>query len=285
MARPRITFFTGKGGTGKTTISEAFALGASLAGRKTLLFSLQHRATRQRAAAEPFEHLEFKPRLLVDEAFHNFLKFPLVSHMVTGSAAYDSFVDVAPGVKEMAVLNRLRDIGLAGRHDEIVVDGLATGHGAAFFEAPGKSEAMLVGKLKDRCRAIRVMLEDPSVTRVVVVTTPEEVAVRETADLLLRLREAAMTVRAIVVNKNIPPMFERRRSQATLLKLARGQPRASDTAVEEAARALVVILARSKSQQEQAQLLRDIGLPLVEAPMVFGDSKAEKLSSTVEGLL
>ena len=73
-------------------------------------------------------------------------------------------------------------------YDLIVVDAEATGHIVAQVAAPRViSELVQVGMVRDQTRWMLEILEDPARTGVVVVTTPEEMPVAETLDLLARL--------------------------------------------------------------------------------------------------
>jgi anion-transporting ArsA/GET3 family ATPase len=70
-------------------------------------------------------------------------------------------------------------------HDLIVVDAPASGHSLPLLAAPQTLGALAhIGPVADTLRTIGARLADPATTLVCLVTTPEELAVRETIEFL-----------------------------------------------------------------------------------------------------
>ena len=68
--------------------------------------------------------------------------------------------------------------------------------------------------VRDQTRWMIDILEDPAATGLVVVTTPEEMPVAETIDLLGRLDgETGVAPSAIVANRVLPALFDRRQAE------------------------------------------------------------------------
>ncbi|MHB8604290.1 MAG: ArsA family ATPase [Thermoplasmatota archaeon] len=213
----RISLVLGKGGVGKTTVAAALAARFAAGGDRVLLASLTataelaRRIEREGAGIDTggrLELLEVAPRALVDDLVRRVTRLGPIADMVVASPAYESLVEISPGVREMAIFNRLFEIAARGTYDRIVLDGPATGHGVNFLEAPKKTAAMLVGALKQRAEAIEAMLRDPGATEVVLVTLPEETPVRETVELAAKLAATGLAIDNIVVNKWFPRVFE-----------------------------------------------------------------------------
>lgn len=240
----RVSIFLGKGGVGKTTLAAAFAAERAAAGERVLLTSftsaedLRHRVTTEGpgevALGGRLAFLTLEPRKLVDDIVRKITRLGAMADLVTRQAGYESLVDIAPGVKEMAVFNLVwneRQKGYGGigdsssretgvsRYDRVVVDGPATGHGLHFLEAPDKTADILVGKLKERALAIRDLLRDPAATEAVIVTLPEETPVRETIELARKLAQGGFPLDNVVVNKWLPRVFETRETAAVLSTL------------------------------------------------------------------
>ena len=74
--------------------------------------------------------------------------------------------------------------------DLVVVDAAATGHVVAQLGAPQAiDELVAVGPVKTQTGWMVDLLSDPAVTALNVVTTPEEMPVHETIELVGRVRE------------------------------------------------------------------------------------------------
>src|SRR5262249_56417764 len=79
-----------------------------------------------------------------------------------------------------------RDARRFGRrvYDVIVVDAPASGHSLPLLAAPKTLGALAhLGPVAETLRSIGTRLADPATTLVCLVTTPEELAVRETVEL------------------------------------------------------------------------------------------------------
>ncbi|HMC79820.1 MAG TPA: ArsA-related P-loop ATPase, partial [Acidimicrobiia bacterium] len=118
------------------------------------------------------------------------------------------------GVKEILTIGKIcwevRE-SLEGRAswDLVVVDAAATGHIVAQLGAPGAiDELVAVGPVKAQTGWMGDLLSDPAVTALNVVTTPEEMPVHETIELVGRVRETLpVPLGAVVVNRVLPELF------------------------------------------------------------------------------
>ena len=120
------------------------------------------------------------------------------------------------------------------------------------------------------------LLADPAITAVNVVTTPEEMPVDETIDLVRRARaELEVPLGSVIVNRVLPELFThdrtRRRSTPCVTGAARdrldAELGAGAGAVLDAAR-LAVSLRRSRSVH-LAELRDAVDLPLCTCPYLF----------------
>ena len=94
-------------------------------------------------------------------------------------------------------------------YDLVVVDAEASGHIVGQITAPRAiNDLVQVGMVRDQTEWMLEILEDPATTGVVVVTTPEEMPVTETIELVARLRaETTVAVAAVVANRVLPEPF------------------------------------------------------------------------------
>ncbi len=281
----RVSLFLGKGGVGKTTVSAAFAIDRAAAGERVLLMSLTNAADlRARLVAEggptippTLELATIDPRALVDDAVRAITRLGALGVLITRHPGYASLVDIAPGVKELAVLNRVWTVRRQG-YDRVVVDGPATGHGLHFLEAPSKMAELLVGRLRERALAVRDMLRDARATEVVVVTLPEEMPVRETTELAAVLRREAFPLDNVVVNKWFPDVFEDagagrvldrlQRDPAARRELARGIARDTRIDVDAWLAAASLIRAERTEALDHLAALRKLDVKLAVVPHV-----------------
>ena len=144
-----------------------------------------------------------------------FVKVPLVGRIGPLARTFDFVADAAPGVKEILAVGKLAYEVRERHYDLVVVDAEASGHIVAQIAAPRViSELVQVGMVREQTRWMTEILEDPAVTGLVVVTTPEEMPVTETIELLGRLdRETGVAPSAIVANRVLPALFDRRQAE------------------------------------------------------------------------
>jgi anion-transporting ArsA/GET3 family ATPase len=233
---PRIAFVMGKGGVGRTTVATALATDFAESGERVLLIGsrldrevalrLRRAARSEELPAARFEMMNVDEREVVNGIMRRLLKLGPMSEAVIRHPAYVSFTDIAPGIRELGLLNLLyeRRASTSSPVDRIVFDAPATGHGLHFLEAPDKASRLLVGILKDRVDAIRAMLHDRAQCEVILVVVPQEVPVRETIELASRLRAQGFPLDNIVVNRWMPRVFADPRVAALLDRLAAEAP-------------------------------------------------------------
>jgi len=289
----RLLFFTGKGGVGKSTVTAATALLAADQGKRVLLVEVDAKNN----LTALFEHapVGFEPRQVhpgvyamqmdTEASLREYLKVqakvPVFGRIGPMARAFDFVATAAPGVKEILTVGKvcweLRE-SLAGRADWdlIVVDAAATGHVISQLDAPGAiQELVQVGPIRNQTGWMVDLLSDPSLTALNVVTSPEEMPVNETIELVARARqELDVPLGVVIVNRVLPELFThadevvfeslREPGPAEVL-LERAGPGA--TAVLDAAR-LAVSMRRSRSVH-LAHLREEVDLPLLLIPYLF----------------
>ena len=216
-------FVTGKGGVGKTSVSAALALLAARRGQRTLVCEMDAKGSL--GAAFDAGPLEFRPRQLepgleamamntedsLREYLRLFVRIPLLAKIGPLARTFDFVADAAPGVKEILAVGKLCYEVRERHYDMVVVDAEATGHIVPQIGAPLVIRDLVkVGMVRDQTDWMLDLLHDQAVTGVVVVTTPEEMPVTETLDLLARLpTETGVTPTALVANRVLPALFDR----------------------------------------------------------------------------
>jgi anion-transporting ArsA/GET3 family ATPase len=300
----RLIFVTGKGGVGKTSVAAALGYLASGAGKRTLVCEMDAKGAL--AAAFDVTDLQFTPRAVGDrleamamnteDALREYLKVavrvPLVGRIGPLARTFDFVADAAPGVKEILGVGKLAYEVRERHYDLVVVDAVATGHIVAQVAAPQViGDLIQVGMVREQTRWMLDILEDPARTGVVVVTTPEEMPVAETIELLDRFAsETQVDVAAIVANRVLPALFDREESAvvARLGEFDRLLVDAAGPGIRDVVRAAQLTEARRVVGSRHLERLRTAvpsGMPILYVPELFTRATGRRVVSLVAASL
>ncbi len=225
----RLVIVTGKGGTGKTTVAAALGVAAAARGRRVLLVEVG-RDEQIPSLFEPgsppagYSGREVHPGLTslrIDpfEALAEYLALQLGMRapvaLVLRNRAFRQLMDAAPGWRELITLGKVWHLEQMQaspgrpRFDLIVVDAPATGHGVTFLSAPRVVvSAVRAGPLRRHAEQVEALVEDPARTALLPVALAEELPVRETQELVSKLRDdVGIQVDRVVVNAMLPRPF------------------------------------------------------------------------------
>jgi len=223
----RLLFVTGKGGVGKTAVTAAIASLAAARGRRTLACEVDARgdlAAFFETGPTAFEPREVQPNLhlmtlTTEESLREYLRLqlrvPLLARIGPLARTFDFVATAAPGVREILTVGKVAWEVRERHYDLVIVDASASGHVVAQLAAPDAiAELVKVGLVRDQTGWMRALLADPATTGVVVVTTPEEMPVIETLELVGRLRaETPVDLAAVVANRVLPELFGHREEE------------------------------------------------------------------------
>jgi len=200
---------TGKGGTGKSTLVAALAALAveRRGGALAVELALDPRLPPMIAPGVGVELAHIGADSVVGSALGRILGLPTVVSAVLRNRVLQLFVRTSPAVREMILIDELRD--LVDRNTRlrrpVIVDLPATGHALTFLDTPRSVRRMLrVGPVAHAAEKAERLVVDASRTELVVVSLPEELPVNETIELLQKAGEIGISSRTVVVNQ-VPP--------------------------------------------------------------------------------
>lgn len=153
-----------------------------------------------------FETLRLTTGEALDQYLKIYLRLPIGPRRLGPLARIFDYVSAAaPGVREILVIGKIGWEVRRGVWDEIVVDGPATGHVVELLDAP-RTMAELVpsGPLAEQTGWLRAILASPR-TGVIVVSSPDELSVTETGELVDRLTADTETGVDLLVANRMPP--------------------------------------------------------------------------------
>ena len=215
----------GKGGVGKTTVSAALARAAARSGLTTLVVEVEGKsglpglfgqpelgydeATLARGGGPDGSADVLARALTPDDALLDYLAdhgLQRISRRLVSSGALDLVATAAPGIRDILVLGKVKQLELSGNYDLIVLDAPAAGHAITFLRsARGLLDAVSVGPIHTQAAEVLAMLTDPARCQVLLVTLPEETPVNEVVQTAYALEEdVGVSLGPVVVNGVYP---------------------------------------------------------------------------------
>ena len=125
-----------------------------------------------------------------------------LSKRLVASGAIDVVATAAPGIKDIVLLGKIKQIERSGVVDLIVLDAPAAGHAVTFLmSARGLLDAVRVGPIRAQAEDVLELLSDGDRCQVLLVTLPEETPVNEVVETAYKLEDrVGIKLAPIVVN-------------------------------------------------------------------------------------
>jgi anion-transporting ArsA/GET3 family ATPase len=233
----RLHVVTGKGGTGKTTVSAALALALASEGRNVLLMEVEGRqGIAQLFDCPPLPYGERKVAvglasgpgeggdvyaLAVDpeDAFLEYLAmFYNLRHAgqaLTRLGVVDFVTTLAPGLRDVLLTGKAAEAvrrrkGGKPIYDAVVMDAPPTGRIGRFLSVAAEVSGLAkVGPIRGHADTVQSVIGSPQ-TAVHFVTVLEEMPVQETLDGVAELRDAThggLQIGGIMINMMQPPVL------------------------------------------------------------------------------
>ncbi|ASR39779.1 ATPase [Prauserella marina] len=318
LARTRLHFVTGKGGTGKTTLAASLGLALASGGRRVLLIEVEGRQgiaqvfdseplpyAEQRIASAPGGgevralHIDVEAALL--EYFEMFYNLGFAGRTLRRMGAIEFATTLAPGLRDVLLTGKIKEcVGRTesdGRHtyDAVVVDAPPTGRVVKFLDVTkALTDLAKTGPIRAQAEGVVRLLHSGS-TAVHIVTLLEEMPVRETLDAVAELDGADLRPGAVLVNRVRPLRLPAR----SVLAAADGRVDASrvrsgleaaglqlpsgtlDGLVEETVEHAIRVAAEQRAREQ----LTEADLPTLELPELTGGVDVAALYELAETLV
>src|SRR6476659_6376709 len=221
FAASRLVIVAGKGGVGKTTVSAALARAAARSGLSTLIVEVEGKSgLASLFGREPltYDEITLSPgggpegaadvrgrTLTPDDALLEYLRdhgMSRISRRLASSGALDVVATAAPGIKDILILGKVKQLERAKAADLIVLDAPAAGHAITFLlAARALLDAVRVGPINTQAREVLDLLTDSKRCQVMLVTLPEETPVNELIDTAYHLEDrVGVSLGPVVVN-------------------------------------------------------------------------------------
>jgi anion-transporting ArsA/GET3 family ATPase len=224
FAASRLLVVAGKGGVGKTTVTAVLARAAAESGLRVLVIDVEGKAgLAGLLGGDPDDVLPYDETVLGDDlgpdatgrisgrtitasrALIEYLDdhgLRRVSKRLADTGVLDIVSTAAPGIEDILVLGKVKQLERAGSADLIVLDGPAAGHAISFLEsASALLDAVKVGPIQAQAKDVIEMLSDPDRCQVMLVTLPEETPVNELIETSFALEDRiGVALAPVVVN-------------------------------------------------------------------------------------
>jgi anion-transporting ArsA/GET3 family ATPase len=179
LSAAKVTVVAGKGGVGKTTVTALLARAAADAGRRVIVVELDGKPTLAELVGD-LPLLALSAPLALEEYLREH-GFGRVAKRLAASGVIDVVSTASPGIDDLVVLGKIKQLERSGDWDAIVVDGPAAGHAVTMLtSAAGLRDAVTSGPVRAQADDVLAMLGDASRCQVALVTLPETTPVNET---------------------------------------------------------------------------------------------------------
>jgi arsenite/tail-anchored protein-transporting ATPase len=206
-----VVILAGKGGVGKTTVTAAMARGAFDAGLNVLVVDVEETPAWSRLLPSNTESNPGQPaceivHLRAQDLLEEYLearRMGRIARRLRNSGVLEVVGTAAPGIEDLVVLGKIKQLERSQQWDLILVDAPAAGHAITMLTSPaGIAAAVPSGPLRTQADEVLDFLGDPGRCMVMLVTLPESTPVNEVVETAFALEDrVGVTLGPVIVNK------------------------------------------------------------------------------------
>lgn len=278
LLRRRSLIVVGKGGVGRSSVSGALAMVRASDPARVLAMEYDRLGGLATALGRKarFDPVAAAPNLwtVVLDGAHQLEEY--LSTVVPGrtllkavvnSGAYRYFVDAAPGLRELIMIGKIYhelEYRLPSPPwDLVVLDAPATGQALSVLRMPlAARETFGTGIVGRTAANVAELLRDPARCGVVLVTSPESFAVKETLETHAALATLGLEVAAVIFNRTRAPSFD---AHAVARLARRPTLRAAAPHLDALTALAYSELRRAAGERRAVELVRRrVGAPVIE---------------------
>lgn len=206
---------------GKTTVTASLARAAALSGRSALIVEVEGKSGLPRMFGQtslaydeivlskgggPEGAADIRARTIsADAALIEYLESHGLSRVLKrliASGALEVVSTAVPGLRDILILGKVKQLQRAGAADVIILDAPAAGHAINFLRsAAGILDIVKVGPINTQAADVQQLLSDHDRCEVILVTLPEETPVNELVETAFSLEdEVGVGLGPVVVN-------------------------------------------------------------------------------------
>jgi anion-transporting ArsA/GET3 family ATPase len=243
FATSRLLIVAGKGGAGKTTGTAVLARAAAATGKSVLVVAVDADSPLGPllgldgpiTVAEVDCGRGVSARLVTPgQALDEYLEhhgMGRVAGRLAKSGVIDLVAAAAPGIDDILVLGKVKQLARSGVYDLVLLDAPAAGHALSFLRAAqGLSAMVRVGPIATQAADVRALLADHDACQVVLVALAEETPVNETIEAAFALEDdLGIRLGPVIVNAcydtiddlKVPARASAAVREATMFRLTR----------------------------------------------------------------
>jgi arsenite/tail-anchored protein-transporting ATPase len=262
-----VAIVAGKGGVGKTTVTAVLARAAADQGLRVLVVELDGKPTLATLVGAGVQCLALTPPAALAEYLQTHGLGRVAKRLAT-SGVIEVVATAAPGIDDIVVLGKIKQVEQTRSYDLILVDGPAAGHAITFLMAPANLLKLVRGgPIRSQAAEVAEMLADPARSQVIVVTLPETTPVNEVIETAHALKDlAGLRLGPVVVNAY---------DEGEDLQLDLAPPGSALHAAAEFRNARRELHRRETQRLTDTLRLAQVRLPLLASSVLDGASVAE----------
>jgi len=220
MLDRRLLLISGKGGVGKSAVSAALAIVAARRGKRVLALAMIESnglAAHLGVDTLSYKATRIRPGLFgmaVDRshALDEYLGLQL--HIARSlptrqlSNALSVLADTAPGIREIVTMGKPIFEVWQEKWDLVIADAPPLGQLQSYLSAPQTITGLVpTGAVREQASRLEKTLADPEMSSLLLVTTPEELAVQETREAIAEIDKGRqILIGGVIANRVLDPL-------------------------------------------------------------------------------